>query len=91
MTLELNAHHLEVLAGIDECPEGRLTDRHRQIVLPTAEHGHALSELLTHGYVFRRHVGTMWHPATVYRLTKRGRAAIAPTVPERPATGILLG
>ena len=88
MTLE--AIHLDVLAGIAECPDGRLTYEHEATVLPTPEHERALVELRRHHYVFRRW-GSVWHPATVTRLTKHGRAALAPPIPERPDSGMLLG
>ena len=88
--MTLTAVHLEVLAGIAECPGGRFTYENEETVLPTPEHRQALIELRRHRYVFRRW-GSVWHPTTVERLTKHGRAALAPPTPDRPESGILLG
>ena len=76
--MTLNLHHLEVLAGIAECPDGRMTYELEPTVLPSQEHKRALIELRRNHYVFRRHVGGTWHPRAVHRLTRHGRAAVAP-------------
>ena len=91
MSLNLNTFHLDVLSGIDECPDGRMTTEREATVLPTPDHQRALVELRRHHYVFRRWLGSKWHPRAVHKLTKHGRAAIAPTLPDRPDSGITLG